>query len=200
MWSKFVSLVQRRWPWFAGAGVLVVGGVGVSIAAYLGMFAPAPVDVHGGASTTRLVSDGEVEPDDESSQEESPQPVIEIPAAQTMPYTEVWDPPDGGEYFWQVVDPENGYPEIGGTSYLLAHACFSGLCAGDEALGLVTGDAFTYKGELYQVEEKLEVSKSQIGEQDIWEHRKGRLVIITCIIEPDTGEVNENAILVASPA
>ncbi|MBM9463116.1 hypothetical protein JL108_06610 [Aeromicrobium sp. YIM 150415] len=185
----FKETLTRRWPWFAGGGLLTVVVIAVLVAALAGVF-----------------SSSEPEPAPRASAEiatpttPAPEPEVDIETVQTMPYSPVWNPPDAGENFWQVVDPENGYPEDGGTDYVLAHACEDQGCAGDEVRTLDAGDELTYRGEPYVVEEKLEIAKTEIADQDIWTHDPARLVVITCILDPETGEYHENDIIVATRA
>lgn len=191
----FKEVLKRRWPWFAGGGLVVLAAIGVLIAALLGAFAPASEE-----AAPRPVPTVEVTPEPTPTPE--PKPEVDIDTTEFMPYSEVWNPPDTGENFWQVVDPDNGYPEDGGTDYVLAHACDDpdAGCAGDLVRTLESGDDLTYRGEEYVVDEKLEIHKSEIGEQDIWHHDPDRLVVITCILDLETGEFNENDIIVASRA
>lgn len=115
-----------------------------------------------------------------------------------MEFTPVWNPPDHGEYFWQIVDPEAGYPKTGGTSYVLAHACESQGCAGDSLRTLEEGETLTYKGDLYVVESKTSVMKDEIAGLPIWEHERGSLVLVTCIIETSWQDSDKNDVFVAS--
>lgn len=130
----------------------------------------------------------------------TPEPEVSIDETQSMPYTPVWNPPDAGDDFWQVVDPEEGYPEDGGTDCVLAHACRDRECAGDRIRDLEVEDRLIYRGEQYLVEEKLEILKTEIAEQDIGSHDPDRLVVITCILDPETGDYDENDIIVATRA
>ena len=127
----------------------------------------------------------------------APEQDVVIEQTRTMPFTPVWNPPDSGQDFWQIVDPGEGYPEDGGTDYLLAHACRDGGCAGDEIRTLQPDDTFSYEGSDYVVDEKLQIDKTEIADQDIWEHEDGRLVVITCILDRATGEYRQNDIIVA---
>lgn len=115
-----------------------------------------------------------------------------------MAFSPVWDPPDHGESFWQIVDPEHGYPESGGTQYVLAHACAAGNCAGDDLRRLQEGDTLTYKGETYQVQDRRKVWKEEIAQQDIWFHDPDRIVLITCIIETPGVRAEQNDLLIAT--
>ncbi len=185
---------KQRWPWLVGVGVAVLVVAGVVTAAALGVFEAEPEAAP------------EAKPIVEVAPEPAPEPepllpaVFDIPETQQMPYTDVWNPPDQGEYFWQVVDPAKGYPEDGGTDYVLAHACESQTCAGDELRKLVPGDHITYHGESYLVEEKLNIMKADIGAQDIWTHDPNRLVVITCIIEGSWRDSDKNEIVIATRA
>lgn len=115
-----------------------------------------------------------------------------------MEYSPVWDPPDYGEAYWQIVDPDYGYPEHGGTRYILAHACESQTCAGDGVIRLGEGDIFTIQGETYRVEQRFTSMKNEIASQPIWEHVPGRVVIVTCLIETTWQLSDQNEIVVAS--
>lgn len=196
---SFRDALARRWVWFASGGAVLLAAVGIWAAVASGILGGGPAP-HADPAPQPRAAEAAATPKPDSEPAAEPTPVIDIPATQFMPYTPVWDPPDEGQNFWQVVDPANGYPEFGGTTYLLAHACYAGGCVGDEARALVAGDALTFRGDRYTVGEKLEITKSEIGDQAIWEHEEGRLVIITCIIDPSTGAIDENAILVASKA
>lgn len=55
-------------------------------------------------------------------------------------------------------------------------------------------------GDSYEVQEEVEIHKSEIADQDIRLHDANRLVIITCIINPDTETWDENDIIVATRA
>lgn len=192
------ELLKRRWPWFAGgAAVLVLAG-SLTAAGLMGAFdtveevpvATAPV--------------AEVKPTPTPTPTPTPEPApkvdVNIETTQFMPYTEVWNPPDTGENFWQLVDPANGYPEDGGTDFVLAHACENQGCAGDDVRTLNAGDGLTYRGTPYKVTEKLAILKTEIGNQNIWEHVPNRVVIITCILDPATMTYEKNEILIADPA
>ncbi|OUZ08888.1 hypothetical protein BHE97_12200 [Aeromicrobium sp. PE09-221] len=181
--------LRRRWLWFAGALVALLAA-SVLVAALAGVFDSSDAEPERPRASAAVVT---------PSPEPPPADVV-IDTTMTMPYSEVWNPPDGGENFWQVVDPENGYPEDGGTDYILAHACEDQGCAGDQIRTLQAGDELTYRGEPYVVEEKLEIAKTEIADQDIWTHDPARLVVITCILDPDTGEYHENDIIVATRA
>lgn len=123
-----------------------------------------------------------------------------IPTVRHMKYSKVWNPPDEGQYFWQIVDPKMGYPEKGGTDYVLAHACESQECAGDNIRKLEKGNTLTYKGEKYTVQDKTQVMKTDIPSLNIWEHDPDRLIIITCIIETTWWASDKNDIIIATKA
>lgn len=192
---------KKRWPWFVGGGALAAATVAVLIAWSTGMFTTSEED-EGAAPSPRPSFTVQESASPTPSEEETEEPEVEVAVAidsvNHMPYTPVWDPPDNGEGWWQIVDPDHGYPENGGTDYVLAHACPGGACAGDAIRALETGDTFTYLGELYVVEDKLEILKTEIGDQDIWTHDADRVVVITCIIDPNTGASTENDIIVAT--
>lgn len=188
-----VPTKARRWSWMAAAGAIAVAALGIGIAAALGAFAPVaePSAAAPAHSTTPA-----------PTMTPAPTPrtplTVDIPSVQQMPYSEVWNPPDGGEYFWQIVDPANGYPETGGTSYVLAHACENQSCAGDQLRSLEAGDTITYLGQSYLVEESREIMKTDIAAQDIWYHDPNRLVVITCIIETTWDQSDKNDVLIAT--
>lgn len=183
------DVLKRNRVAFVAAGLVVAVTVGVLIATMTGGTGsddepdPAP------QATAKIVTPSATTP-----------PKVDIATTKTMPYSEVWNPPDEGQDFWQVVDPANGYPEDGGTDFLLAHACRDQGCAGDQIRALEVDDAFTYRGEQFVVLEKLQIHKSEIADQDIWVHDPDRVVVITCILDPQTGEYEDNDIIVASRA
>ncbi|WP_449278252.1 hypothetical protein [Leucobacter sp. GX24907] len=183
---------KKRWPWIAGAGFGALIIVGLIVAAVMGLFSPASDEAAPSPTPT------EVTPETTPTPTPTPEPEVDIASTEFMPYSEVWNPPDQGESFWQVVDEANGYPEDGGTDYVLAHACDDPEreCAGDQLRTLEKDDEFTYRGESYLVDQKMEIDKSAIGDQDIWYHEAGMLVVITCIIE-ENGDSFENDIVVA---
>ncbi|GAA1314238.1 hypothetical protein ACFSWE_13575 [Leucobacter albus] len=188
-----------RWVGWIGAGAAVVlVGAGVWAVLVSGLFGGEPHEPAAPNERPASTDAPSREPQPAESAAASKPSQLDIASTLYMPYSPVWDPPDEGENFWQVVDDDNGYPEFGGTTYLLAHACYDGQCVGDDARALVPGDSLTFRGARYLVDEKLEIDKAAIGDQNIWEHRDGQLVVITCIIDPSTGAIAENAILVAS--
>ena len=190
--------LKQHWKWFTAGGLALLVVAGLAIAAFLGAFSTSE-DV-AAPPPTAAVTTPTPTPTPTPTHTAEPPAEVNISTVQTMPYTEVWNPPDVGENFWQVVDPENGYPETGGTDYILAHACELEGCAGDLIRTLTPGDDFTYKGAEYVVDEKLEIHKSEIGNQPIWEHVPGRVVVITCILDKATMTFEENDIIIASPA
>lgn len=191
----FTETVKRRWPWIV-AIVVVAASIGLLIAAMLGAFsAPAPVTE---APKPTITAEPESTPTPEPTEEPLPAPTIDIPEVKPMPYSEVWTPPDEGESFWKVIDPAYGYPEAGGTEFVLAHACETRECAGDEVRRLEVGDTLTYLGQEYQVQDSREIMKVDIANQDIWVHDPNRLVIITCIIETTAEASDKNDIIIAT--
>ncbi|MGJ9413169.1 hypothetical protein ACHAAC_10720 [Aeromicrobium sp. CF4.19] len=187
--SKHVSR-RRRW-WVAGGAVFLV------VAAVLVVVLTGVLD---SSSDEAAPPEPTPAPSTSASPTPTPESEVSIEETQTMPYTPVWNPPDAGDDFWQVVDADEGYPEDGGTDYILAHACRDRECAGDRIRDLEVEDSLDYRGEQYVVEEKLEILKTEIGEQDIWSHDPDRLVVITCILDPETGDYDENDIIVATRA
>ncbi|RLV55013.1 hypothetical protein D9V41_13015 [Aeromicrobium phragmitis] len=182
------EVLRRHRFWSAGAALVVLVAAGVLVAALAGVFdSPKDAEPDAAPATAQM-----------QTPNEEPAPAVNIETTETMPYSPVWNPPDQGENFWQVVDPENGYPEDGGTDFILAHACEDHGCAGDQIRALQTGDDFTYRGETYRVEEKIEIPKTEIADQDIWVHDPDRVVVITCILDAATGEYHENDIIVAN--
>lgn len=182
---KLKDVLRRRWPWFAG-GLLVLAVATVLV--LTGVLGSSGAD---GESAPRASAEM-------TTHTPAPEPDVSIEKTESMPYSTVWNPPDEGENFWQVVDDENGYPEDGGTDFILAHACEDQECAGDQVRALQTGDHLSYLGENFVVQDKLEILKTEIADQDIWEHDPDRVVVITCILDPETGEYEENDIIVAS--
>lgn len=195
---KFREALKRHWKWYAAGGLVVLVAGGFTTAALMGAFS-APV-VEAAPKPTSTITTAPV-PTPEPAPVPTPEPAaaVVIDTTQVMPYSEVWNPPDQGENFWQIVDPANGYPEDGGTDYLLAHACEQQGCAGDGIRALVAGDHFSYRGASYVVDQKIEIAKSEIGAQPIWEHVPGRVVVITCILNLETMTFDENDIIIASP-
>ena len=193
---------KKRWPWYAGGSVLAAAIIAVLIAWGTGMFAPPEEEAAAPPPRPSFTIRESTTPSPSEEGTEAPEVeiAVAIDSVNHMPYTPVWDPPDNGEGWWQIVDPEHGYPENGGTDYVLAHSCPGGTCAGDAIRALEPGDTFTYLGDLYVVEDKLEILKTEIGDQDIWTHDEGRLVVITCIIDPNTGDSTENDIIIATRA
>lgn len=191
---------KKKWPWFVGGGALAAVLVALLVAWGTGMFAPAEEEPEAFEPRSSFAPRESQTPSPSPSEEIEVEVDVAIDSVGHMPYSPTWDPPDQGDGWWQIVDPEYGYPENGGTDYVLAHACPSGACAGDAIRELEPGDTFTYLGQPYVVDSKLEIEKTEIADQDIWEHIPGRLVVITCIIDPATGESWQNDIIIASPA
>ncbi|MGJ9411849.1 hypothetical protein ACHAAC_03985 [Aeromicrobium sp. CF4.19] len=180
---------RRRWPWFAGGVLLLIGAAALALV-LTGVLGSADED---GPSTPRASAEL-------STPTPEPDAKVSIDETESMPYTAVWNPPDEGESFWQVVDPDNGYPEDGGTDFILAHACEDGQCAGDQVRTLEAEDRLSYRGDDFVVQEKIEIDKDEIAEQEIWDHDPDRIVVITCILDPETGEYDENDIIIATRA
>ena len=187
-----------RGRWIAG-GVLLVVAIGLTIAAVAGAFSGASQQAAPPVSTETAPPAPKPTPGPTPAPTvvPLPDPVIDIPSVQKMPYSEVWNPPDQGQYIWQIVDPAFGYPEAGGTRYILAHACEDQSCAGDSFRTLQEGDTLTFLGQRYQVTESREIMKTDIAAQDIWSHDPNRLIIITCIIDTTWDQSNRNDIIIA---
>lgn len=191
--------VRRSWPWFAAGGVVLLVAIGILVLPLTGWFdsdSAEPVATPAATAEREPRPTRDIAPAPEPVT--APAPKIDIPETRQMPYTPVWNPPDQGEYFWQIVDPANGYPEDGGTDFILAHACENQQCAGDQFRLLEVGDTLTYKGELYQVEDAREIMKVDIAQQDVWHHDPNRLVIITCIIETTWDQSDKNDLIIAT--
>jgi len=191
-----MNYFRKHWQWFTAGIVALSLAVAIGIAAMLGVFdlaATAPV-----AEPRVSASQESAAPD--SDQTEKVSGPVDIAETRTMKYSEVWNPPDEGEFFWQIVDPDKGYPEGGGTTYVLAHACERQTCTGDAMRTLKVGDTLSYKGTKYRVDSKDSVMKDQIGDLPIWTHVPGRLVLVTCIIETTWEQSDKNEVIVASPA
>lgn len=190
---------------FAGLGVFVIGAI-IAIAAFSGAFggnaepeeAPTPTVAAPEETPAVTPTPTPAEPTETTPPPPPPEPRVDIPSVQQMAYSPVWNPPDNGQYFWQIVDPAHGYPEDGGTDFLLAHACESQNCAGDELRKLEVGDSLTYRGETYIIEDKRQIMKVDIAAQDIWFHDPNRLVIITCIIETTWDQSDKNDLFIAT--
>jgi hypothetical protein len=196
----FKATLKQHWKWFTAAGLVVLVAVAVGVAALLGVFTPKH-DEAGQPHHVTTAESSEAEPDP------APAPVpekkstgVNIKNVGSMAYSPVWDPPDAGEGFWQIVDPDNGYPKDGGTDYVLAHSCHDRDCAGNQIRTLKSGDSLTFLGDKYVVENKLEVDKSQIADQNIWEHDPNRLVVITCVFEDGSSVAEDNDIVIAERA
>lgn len=195
---------KKRWPLFAGIGAIAAVLVAVLVAYMTGVFTPTDEAETKPSSSSGISTSMGPKETETPSAPPSPTPTAEasvvIESVGQMAYSPIWNPPDQGEGFWQIVDPDMGYPEDGGTDYVLAHACPWGSCAGDQIRELEADDTFEYLGELYVVEEKIEVVKTDIASLDIWTHDPNRVVVITCIIDPDTGESLENDIIIGTRA
>lgn len=192
-----MRVIRRHWKWLLPASVAIV--LGLALVVYFALRPePQPAPEVAPVVTEQPVAEPTTEPAPEPTQDPLPDPEVDIEDPKTMPFTPVWDPPDGGKYFWQVVDPEEGYPETGGTTYVLAHACESQDCAGDVLRDLDAGDTLTYQGHLYEVENTTPVDKDEIGSLPIWAHVEGQLVLFTCIIETTWDQVTKNEIIVAN--
>lgn len=190
--------LRHGWIWVLLAGATLFTVLGVLTA--LGMFASppsAPGTTESGRQNPISTAPAQ-ETTSESTAETEPE--ITIASTRTMTYSPIWNPPDDGESFWQIVDPANGYPESGGTAFIIAHACESRNCTGDQVRLLDLGDALHYRGDAYVVQQKYEVRKNEIADQDIWEHDPDRIVIITCIIDTSWEESEKNEVVVASKA
>lgn len=188
----------KRWLWVT-AVIAGLAPVGVGVAALFGAFvteseppASSPTQLTSPAPTSNPTPTPTLTPTP------APDPAVNIESVEHMPYSEVWNPPDEGEHFWQIVDPENGYPETGGTPFVLAHACENQQCAGDEIGKLTAGDTFTFLGETYEVDDSRSIMKKEIQDQDIWYHDPNRIVVITCIIETTWQESDKNHLVLAS--
>ena len=190
---------KRRWWWIAGGGAVVLVIAGVVTILATGVLSPTPEEpASKPAPTATRTPAPSPEPAPTPEPAPLPAPAIDITSVQQMPYSEVWNPPDEGQYIWQIVDPAYGYPETGGTRYILAHACESQSCAGDSFRALHEGDTLTFLGETFQVQESREIMKVDIAAQDIWTHDPNRLVIITCIIDTTWDQSDRNDIIIAT--
>lgn len=191
---------RRSLPWIIAIGVLVLAGIGVGAAALMGAFDRPAAEAAPVATTQETTQPPRTTPTPSPTPEPEPlpDPSIVIDSVQHMPYSEVWNPPDQGQYVWQIVDPAYGYPETGGTRYILAHACETQECVGDSFRTLEEGDTLTFLGQTYQVQESREIMKVDIAAQDIWTHDPNRLVIITCIIDTTWDQSDRNEILIAT--
>lgn len=180
---------RRRW-----LRILALAGATTVTAALIGVFTAEPGAEPEAAPTQTPADTVEPQPNPESELEQT----VEITSTETMAYSSVWNPPDEGQDFWRVVDPANGYPDEGGTDFILAHACATEDCAGDELRGLKVGDTLTYLGERYEIQDKRAVLKSEIAQQDIWYHDPDRIVLVTCIIEKAGQDAEKNDLLIAT--
>lgn len=203
---NLITSLRKKWKITLPVAAILVTALGLGIALSLGAFegeaAPAPSPT-ATATPTPTVTEPVEAPEEDEAEEEEPEeeedtPNLSIDWLNHMAYDPVWNPPDLGESFWQVVDPEHGYPETGGTRYILAHSCESRRCAGDLVIPLQEGDTFTLQGETYRVDDRFTTMKNDIASQPIWEHVEGRVVIVTCLIETSWQLSDKNEIVVAS--
>lgn len=196
---------RRRWPWVAAGGAALVIAA-FAVAAATGVFNGTAATTPEAAPTTaptQTTSPPTMATPTPTPTETTPPPSlppaeVNISSVRHMAYSPVWNPPDNGEYFWQIVDPSHGYPETGGTDFLLAHACESQTCAGDALRTLNVGDTLTYQGEVFVIQDKREIMKTEIAAQDIWFHDPNRIVIITCIIETTWDQSDKNDLFIAT--
>lgn len=186
---------KRLWWLLGGAGSLVL--VAALVAALSGVFTPEPEPAPPVEKPAAVVTP-EPTPEPEPEPEPAPDPTVVINDVLQMPYSDVWRPADEGQNYWQIVDDGYGYPADGGTDYLLAHSCENRACAGDDLLTLDPGETLTYQGELYSVDDRWTIMKTDIGAQDIWKHDPNRIVIVTCIIETTWQASDKNEIFVAT--
>lgn len=192
---------RRRLGLIIGAGVAVLAIAGVLTASLMGAFAApkqeeAPRERPSQTQTT-TPPPTTTTPAPTSEAPPLPAPAVNISQVSQMAYSPVWRPPDEGQGFWQIVDPAYGYPATGGTRFVLAHACDNRACAGDEVRKLKQGDTLTFLGDKYVVRETRDIMKDDIAAQDIWTHKPGRLVVITCIIETTWEFSDKNNIVIA---
>lgn len=195
---------KKRVRWLVGGSVGLVAVVAVVGLALSGVFSGADVP-EAKPEPTKTVERSpkpapEPSPPETPAPEnvEQPDPAVVVNEVIPMAYSPVWQPPDQGEAFWQIVDDSYGYPADGGTDFILAHACENRSCAGDQLRSLEAGDTLTYQGELYRIDSKWSIMKDEIAAQDIWVHDPNRLVFITCIIETTWELSDKNDILVAT--
>lgn len=193
---------KRRLAWiFGGAGGVVV--VAAAVLAFSGVFSPTPPEPSEPLTAPEQTQErarptARPAPEVTEEPEETPDPTVVVSNVLQMPYSEVWRPADEGQNYWQIVDDAYGYPADGGTDYLLAHSCENRACAGDDLLTLEEGDSLEYQGSQYIVERRWTAMKTDIGDQDIWEHDPNRLVIVTCVIETTWEASDKNEIFVAT--
>lgn len=188
---------KKKIGWIIGGIVAALAVAALVFAIVIGMFDPPEPDPEPEPTPTVEVTP-EPEPEPEPEPVVLPDPKIDIPDPLHMAYTPVWEPADAGENVWQIVDPAYGYPESGGTDFVIAHTCDNRDCAGDVFRTLEEGDTLTYKGGTYQIERKWQIMKTDIAAQDIWEHDPNRLVIITCIIETTWDQSDKNELFIAT--
>lgn len=126
------------------------------------------------------------------------EPTLTIATFKTMKWSPIMRPDDHGENYWQIVDPERGYPADGGTDFLMAHACEgSQVCIGDQLRELQLGDVVAHKERKFEVVDKFIISKSELVNSGIWFHDANRIVIITCVIEGNWQDSDKNEVLIA---
>jgi hypothetical protein len=192
---SITHLIRKNW-WLIVTALVVLATAGIFAAVMLGNLNTEVTASAPDKPVVRVEKKAETPPPTPIA----PQPTgpVSIDAAQFMAYSPVWNPPDQGEGYWQIVDPANGYPEDGGTDYVLAHSCDAGSCTGDQLKTLKVGDQLTYLGTPYLVQRTTDVAKTEIANQDIWVHDPNRLVLITCAIDTTSGGFDNNTIIIAN--
>ena len=130
-----------------------------------------------------------------SNSEETPEPTptmysgpvkFNVTSTATMVWAARLVPPDFVNVF-QVVDPEKGYYQSGGTVYLVAHFYAAGvgpngqIAPGNEWETLVVGDVVTYNNTFYQVNRIGTPAQGDISNEPIWVNNPEDLVLITCL-------------------
>ena len=99
----------------------------------------------------------------------------------TMTWSPRLEPADFVNIF-QLVDPEKGYYESGGTVYLISHSYAAGSGApGNEWETLVVGDVIIYNNMFYQVNRIGTPAQGDIASEPIWTNDPDNLVLLTCL-------------------
>lgn len=195
-----VETLKKQW-WIVAGGVVVVAAAATLLTVTI-------VSQNSDGNTATAVDDGlnlpnyeEIISGEGDGQTRAPTTdTVDIGSTEEMLYDAIWNPPDDGEGFWQIVDEVNGYPEDGGTDYVIAHSCKSGDCAGDPVKKLAMGDIFKYRGIPFVVLTTMKTERNAIGGMDLWQHQPDRLILITCALDTGSGELDSNFIVIAQPA
>lgn len=126
------------------------------------------------------------------------EPVLDITVTDTMPFTPTLEPATY-EGVYRIVDEDAGYStDLGSTTYLLTHARtpWRGHSPGNDWLEVAEADRVTVDGRIYLASTVMDVAKGAIGDAPIWEHVRGRVVLITCVPRIDGDTATQNRIII----